>query len=182
MVDLNLLDLGLVDLGLVDLGLPVLGLLDLGLVDLGLLDLGRVDFGRVDPNLAAAWIGILLGMAGGAILGLSFHGEGWLGGYGSWRRRLLRLGHVSLFGLAFLNLAFAHTADRMGWNPGTDTAPYGTGVASALFVAGAVLMPLVCGLAAWRVSFRHLFLLPVGSLLAGTSLTIAALVRNGGGS
>ena len=126
-----------------------------------------------DPNLIAAWTGVLLGMAGGAILGLSFHEEGWLGGYGSWRRRLLRLGHISLFGLAGVNLAYSMTADRMGWKPGA---------ASALFVAGAVLMPLVCGLAAWRKPFRHLFFLPVGSLVAGASLTIVALVRNGGAS
>src|SRR5689334_20861059 len=95
----------------------------------------------VDINLAAAWVGIALGMVGGAVLGLSFHEEGWLGGYGSWRRRLLRLGHISLFGLAFVNVAYAMTASRMGWKPGA---------ASALFVAGAALMPLVCGLAAWR--------------------------------
>lgn len=124
-----------------------------------------------DLNLVAAWAGILLGMLGGAILGLSFHEEGWLGGYGSWRRRLLRLGHISLFGLAGVNLACSMTAARMGWKPGA---------ASALFVAGAALMPLVCGLAAWRKPLRHLFFLPVATLVAGASLTIAALVRNGG--
>ena len=39
-----------------------------------------------DLNLAAAWTGILLGMAGGAALGLFFHGEEWLGGDGACRR------------------------------------------------------------------------------------------------
>jgi hypothetical protein len=126
-----------------------------------------------DLNIAAAWTGILLGMAAGAVLGLSFHEEGWLGGYGSWRRRLLRLGHISLFGLAFVNLAYASTADRMGWTPGA---------ASALLVAGAVLMPAVCGLAAWRRPLRHLFFLPVGCLVAGAALVVIALVRNGGAS
>jgi len=126
-----------------------------------------------DLNWTAAWAGILLGMAGGAVLGLSFHGEGWLGGYGSWRRRLLRLGHISLFGLAFVNLAYALTAERMGWKPGA---------ASALFVAGAVLMPAVCGLAAWRPPLRHLFVLPVGTLLAGAGWVVVALLRNGGAS
>ncbi len=126
-----------------------------------------------DPNLTAAWTGILLGMVGGAALGLSFHREEWLGGYGSWRRRLLRLGHISLFGLAFVNLAYSSTAARMGWAPGA---------ASALLVAGAVLMPLVCALAAWRPPLRHLFVLPVGTLVAGVSLVVAALVRNGGAS
>lgn len=127
-----------------------------------------------DPHLTAAWTGILLGMAGGAILGLSFHGEGWLGGYGSWRRRLLRLGHISLFGLAFVNLAFSLTAARLGWEPG--------GTASVLLLAGAVLMPTVCGLAAWRQPLRHLFVLPVGTLVAGVLMTVVAVVRNGGAS
>jgi hypothetical protein len=126
-----------------------------------------------DPNLTAAWAGILLGMAGGAVLGMFFHDEGWLGGYGSWRRRLLRLGHISLFGLAFVNLAYALTAHRMGWAPGT---------ASALLIAGAVLMPVVCALAAWRPPLRNLFVLPVGALLTGAGLVVSDLVRNGGGS
>ncbi len=123
----------------------------------------------MQANLAAAWIGILLGMAGGAALGLSFHREEWLGGYGSWRRRLLRLGHISLFGLAFVNLAFVLTADRMGW---TAAGTPGARAASVLFLAGAVLMPTVCGLAAWRRPLRHLFALPVGSL--GTAAGIVA--------
>lgn len=126
-----------------------------------------------DRNLAAAWIGIVLGMAGGAALGLFFHGEGWLGGYGSWRRRLLRLGHVSLFGLAFVNLAFALTADRMGWRAG---ARPGVDAASALLLAGAALMPAVCALAAWRPSLRPLFVLPVAALVGGAGLVVLAVV------
>ena len=133
-----------------------------------------------DINLAAAWSGILAGMVAGAALGLFFHREDWLGGYGSWRRRLLRLGHVSLFGLGLLNLAFFLTADRLGW---TAAGTPGARTASVLFVAGAVLMPTVCALAAWRRPLRHLFVLPVGSL--GTAagvvawITASPLVRGG---
>ena len=125
-----------------------------------------------DLNLAAAWVGILLGMAGGAALGLSFHREEWLGGYGSWRRRLLRLGHISLFGLAFVNLAFALTAQRMGWVAGGHPLQAG---ASLLLVAGAVLMPVVCGLAAWHRPLRHLFVLPVASLATGVAFVLQGL-------
>lgn len=135
-----------------------------------------------DRNLAAAWIGILLGMAGGASLGLFFHGDDWLGGYGSWRRRLLRLGHVSLFGLAFVNLAFVLTADRMGWKAG---APPGIEAASALLLAGAALMPGVCGLAAWRRPLRLLFVLPVACLAGAAGLvawTLASPIVKGAGS
>jgi hypothetical protein len=120
-------------------------------------------------------------MASGAALGLFFHRDDWLGGYGSWRRRLLRLGHVSLFGLAFLNLAFVLTADRMGWAP---AGPRGIPAASALLVAGAVLMPAVCGLAAWRRPLRHLFALPVACLASAAGIVAWAmaspLVKGGG--
>ena len=131
-----------------------------------------------EVHLAATWIGVLAGMLAGAALGLFFHGEGWLGGYGSWRRRLLRLGHVSLFGIALLNLAFALPARAGGW---AAAPPPGSGAASALWVAGAVLMPTVCALAAWRKPLRHLFVLPVGSLVGAATLTLLAVLRTGGG-
>jgi len=112
-------------------------------------------------NLWAAWVGILLGMTSGMIQGLFFDRERWLGGYSSWPRRLMRLGHISFFGIAFLNLAYANTVWLLG--PQTHVP-----LASVLLVAGAVSMPLVCYLAAWRKPLRHLFPLPVLSLLAAT--------------
>ncbi len=110
-------------------------------------------------NLWAAWIGILLGMLSGALIGLFFHRDEWLGGYGAWRRRLLRLGHISFFGIAFLNLAFANTVSVAGAQTPV--------LAAWSLVAGAVLMPTICFLAAWRRGFRHLFFLPVLSLISG---------------
>ena len=41
--------------------------------------------------------------------GLGFHRDDCMGGYGSWRRRLTRLGHIAFFGTAMINLAFAFT-------------------------------------------------------------------------
>ena len=61
----------------------------------------------IELNLWAAWIGIALGLASGTIQGLFFAREDWLGGYGSWPRRMLRLGHISFFGIAFLK-ALSH--------------------------------------------------------------------------
>lgn len=110
-------------------------------------------------NLWMAWIGILLGLLSGALIGLFFHRDEWLGGYGSWRRRLLRLGHISFFGIAFLNLAFANTVSLAG----AATPAF----AAWSLVTGAVLMPAICFLAAWRPSFRHLFFLPVVTLISG---------------
>ena len=116
-------------------------------------------------NLWAGWIGILLGMVTGAGLGLFFHDAQWLGGYQSWRRRLLRLGHISFFGLAFINFAFFLTLSRVGAPAaGSSTAVV---AASYLLVAGAFFMPLVCFLSAWRPGWRRLFVLPVSCLVLG---------------
>jgi hypothetical protein len=115
----------------------------------------------LEINLWAAWVGILLGMVSGMIQGLFFDREDWLGGYNSWPRRLMRLGHISFFGIAFLNLAYANTVWLLG-------PAHRVPLASMLLVAGAVLMPLVCYLAAWKKPLRHLFPLPVLSLLGAT--------------
>jgi hypothetical protein len=115
-------------------------------------------------NLWTGWVGILAGMLSGAAIGLFFHDERWLGGYASWPRRLLRLGHVSFSGIAFLNIAFAATLHVTGEIPGARTASW-------LLVAGAVAMPAVCSLAAWWKPLRHLFVVPVASLV-GAALAL----------
>ncbi len=114
-------------------------------------------------NIYAAWILFLLGVLTGALTGLFFHHKDWLGGYDSWPRRLIRLGHISFFGLGFLNLAFALSAAALGISTGLD-AP------SRAFLTGAITMPLVCYLSAWKPRFRHLFFIPVVSVLAGLLL------------
>ena len=43
-------------------------------------------------NLLLAWLWICLGFLSGMLLGLFFHRENWLGGYGSLKRRMYRLG------------------------------------------------------------------------------------------
>lgn len=114
-------------------------------------------------NLYAAWIGISLGVVAGLIAGLFFHREDFLGGYGSWPRRLMRLGHVSLFGLALLNLAFFGTARLL---------PVATDLSaiSWLFLIGAITMPLVCYTSAFVRPARHLFFIPVLSVAIGAVL------------
>ena len=61
---------------------------------------------KSNPNLFLAWLWILLGFVTGMVLGLCFHHENWLGGYGSFKRRMYRLAHISLFGLGAVNLLF----------------------------------------------------------------------------
>jgi len=108
-------------------------------------------------NIYAAWIGFLLGCVAGAIPGLFFHGEDWLGGYTSWPRRMIRLGHIAFFGIGFLNLAFGLTSLMLGIKSGL-TMP------SSLFIVGAVAMPVVCYMSAWKSYFRHIFFIPALSV------------------
>lgn len=110
-------------------------------------------------NLCVGWAGIFTGLIAGALIGLFFHDETWWGGYGSWRRRMLRLGHVALVGTGLLNIAFGLS---VAGRPAADFPR----VASILFVAGAVAMPAVCFLSAWRKPLRNLFFIPVLCLFA----------------
>ncbi len=118
-------------------------------------------------NLLAGWIGILVGFVAGAVAGLFFWREEWLGGYGSWRRRMVRLGHISFFGLGLINILFALTVGVLGI-----AASRALAWSSALLIAGAIFMPLVCYLSAWRMNMRHLFPIPVSCLLIGAVILI----------
>lgn len=110
-------------------------------------------------NLFAGWIGVLGGVLSGAIIGLFFHRDDWVGGYGSFPRRLLRLGHISFFGIGFLNFALGFTFTAVSLSSSH------VQVASLAMVVGAIAMPLLCFLTAWRKAFRHLFFIPVISVL-----------------
>lgn len=128
----------------------------------------------MDPvtlNLLAGWIGMLGGVLSGALIGLFFHREEWMGGYASFRRRMTRLGHISFFGLGFLNMMLALTLHTI---PIPELAAR---VASLGLIAGAVTMPLCCFLAAWRKPFRHLFPLPVAGVLVGILALLGAWVQ-----
>jgi hypothetical protein len=117
-------------------------------------------------NLLAAWIGIVIGIVWGFALGLFFHRDDWLGGYGALKRRLYRLAHISLFGLALINIAFFFTAD---WLQFVSTA---TRIASAGFLVGAISMPVCCVVMAHFPRRRELFLIPVLSLVVAGACTL----------
>jgi len=111
-------------------------------------------------NLYAAWIGMLMGGIFGAVQGLFFHKEEWLGGYDSWQRRMMRLGHISFFGIAFINIAFAFTAKSLN-------IEYEVALPSSLFIIGAIGMPLICYLSAFKKMIRLLFFIPALSIISG---------------
>ena len=57
-------------------------------------------------NFIAGWWLILSAFLTGAAIGLGFHREQFLGGYGAFRRRLVRLGHIALAALGGLNVLY----------------------------------------------------------------------------
>jgi hypothetical protein len=121
----------------------------------------------VTINLIGGWLGMLAGVLSGGIIGLFFYRDEWMGGYGSWRRRLTRLGHISFFGLGFLNLMFAATAGQLLLRgPFLVVAPVG-------LLAGAITMPICCFLSAWRKPMRHLFPIPVIAVTVGIVAILA---------
>lgn len=112
-------------------------------------------------NEIGGWFLILLGFISGLLLGLGFHREEFLGGYASLRRRMVRLGHIALIALGVLNILYVVSLPRMrlqSWE---------LNVAAWSLLIGAITMPTVCGLTAWRTGFRRLFFIPVASLLTG---------------
>ena len=119
-------------------------------------------------NLYAGWLGMLGGVLSGCVMGLGFHRPDWLGGYASFRRRLVRLGHISFFGIGMLNVLFGLTVAA------TQLRAAPLRVASIGLIAGAVLMPANCFLAAWRERLRHLFVLPVAAVSIGIIALLAA--------
>lgn len=118
-------------------------------------------------NILAAWIGFALGCVSGAVPGLFFHKPDWLGGYTSWPRRLIRLAHISFFGIGFLNLGLGLTCMQLN---------IASTAASTLMLLGAVTMPTVCYASAFQPVFRHLFFIPAGSVFVSIVLFIERMV------
>jgi hypothetical protein len=112
-------------------------------------------------NFVIGWTAMVAGALSGAAIGLYFHDDGWLGGYASFPRRMLRLGHIAFFGLGIINvlLALSLTATHI-------PSAYAQ-VASGGFALAAATMPTCCFFTAWRRSFRHLFPIPVLAVIAG---------------
>lgn len=120
----------------------------------------------IEYNIAASWIAMAVGSFWGAALGVFFHRDDFLGGYESFRRRLLRLGHIACFGLAFVNLGFAFTATE-GFVAADAVAIPGTA-----FVIALITMPLACAIVSWRKEARHLFAIPVAATVVGIGWTL----------
>lgn len=123
-------------------------------------------------NLVFAWLWILLGFLSGMVLGLFFHRENWLGGYGSLKRRMYRLGHISFFGLGAVNLLFWLTMNQLA-----ASSPYASG-ASWAFIVGAITMPLCCAVMAHFPKLHLIFTVPVVCLLLAGAFTVAVVIHH----
>ena len=122
-------------------------------------------------NLQAGWIGFVFGVLSGALIGLKFHQAEWLGGYGSFPRRMLRLGHIACFGMGLMNILFALSLVQLPLD-----GVY-LKVASMSWVVALVSMPLCCWLTVWKEPFRHAFPVPV----AATMLALGTMLIGWGG-
>jgi hypothetical protein len=118
-------------------------------------------------NLLLGWTSMVAGALSGAAIGLFFHDERWMGGYASFRRRMVRLGHIAFFGLGILNVLFSLS---LAARP---VFPLYASISSGGFALGAVSMPACCFLTAWRADFRYLFPIPVLAVLCGLAGLLA---------
>ncbi len=116
-------------------------------------------------NWYAGWGLLLIAFVSGAGLGLFFHHENFLGGYTSFRRRLMRLGHIALAALGMVNLLYA-------FSPWPGPSQWQTTPASVSWILGALSMPAACFLTSWNIRFRPLFAAPVTLLIMAAILTL----------
>lgn len=116
----------------------------------------------IDPvrfSLFVGWVSMIGGALSGAVIGLFFYREDWMGGYASLRRRMIRLGHIAFFGIGILNVLFALSLTAF-------PSAYAR-IGSIGFAIADVTMPGCCFLTAWRPGFRKLFPIPVAAVLVG---------------
>jgi len=75
---------------------------------------------------------------------------------------MVRLGHISFFGIGFINLFYALSVDYLVLSCPSRWS-------SVLLIIGGISMPAICYLSAWRKMFRHLFFIPAGSVILGVA-------------
>ena len=121
-------------------------------------------------NWQFGWWLVLFAFITGAGLGLFFHREDFLGGYNSFRRRIVRLGHIALAALGMLNVIFSYSP----WPAPASVTGSG---ASLGFIVGGITMPAVCFLTGWREPCRHLFFIPVLALMLAVVFTLLGGAR-----
>jgi len=118
-------------------------------------------------NIKFGWAWIFLGIITGMLMGLfAFNGPLRLSpelmNYSSLPRRLLRLAHISFFGLGFLNWMYGITLKTLSLKSSK--------VTSNLFIFGAITMALFLSISAFYEPFKYSLTIPA------TSIFIAVLL------
>ena len=116
-------------------------------------------------NWTFGWCLVLSAFITGAGIGLFFHREDFWGGYNSFRRRIVRLGHIALAALGMMNVLY-------GLSPWPAESIWQASAASLCFIIGGLSMPAVCFLSGWKKMFRHLFFIPVTALILAVLFTL----------
>jgi hypothetical protein len=116
-------------------------------------------------NYFAGWGMVLGAFVTGAAIGLFFHRPEFWGGYASFRRRLVRLGHIAMAALGMMNVLYSLC-------PWPAEGRWNASWAGALWIVGGLTMPAACFLTGWRECFRHLFAVPVAALVGAVVLTL----------
>jgi hypothetical protein len=116
------------------------------------------------PGFYAGWLLVLAAFLSGAGLGLFFHRDDFLGGYASFPRRIVRLGHIALAALGLMNVVLAISI------PAQPSALLKAG--SFCLILGGITMPAVCFLSGWKAGLRLLFPIPVVALISAVILVL----------
>lgn len=109
-------------------------------------------------------VGLFLGMALAAV---ARHEDGW-GGYGSFRRRAARLGHICAVMIPVIAGAYAT------WLDGHAAPAAALSLASGLWIAGGIALCASLFVAAWRPALRAVLVLPAATVVAGAVLFAVA--------
>ncbi len=114
-----------------------------------------------DALTTYALLGIPLGLVLGLPLGLIARRiDGW-GGYGSFRRRAARLGHIACVMLPLIAGFYALLLGEAAVGSGVLWAGVG------LWVGGGLLLPIALFLAAWRPRLQLVIPVPATALVVG---------------
>jgi len=118
----------------------------------------------LDALRAYALLGIPVGLGLGLALGLVARHEGGWGGYASFPRRAVRLGHIAAVMLPVLAGAYAV------WLGGRPVADGPLAWATVLWIGGGPLLSLSLFVAAWRPRARAAMVVPAVALTAASIL------------
>jgi hypothetical protein len=116
-------------------------------------------------NILAGWLGMIAGALLGMAFGLRAESRDWAGGYGSFQRQALRLGHIAAFALGIINVLYGSSTRALDLLP-----PWAAAIGSVAMIAGGLLMPAVCLAAAWRRPLKFLFPLPASCVLVALAI------------